>query len=112
MKNGRMLLVKIANHSKYDIPGGKLKFGESKEQGLYRECLEEINLKIKKAEMIGINPSREKNFFLVSEWTGEIKLQLEEVDKYRWVKIKNALDYTLTKTATEAINLLLGILHP
>jgi len=112
LKNGRMLLVKIANHPKYDIPGGKLKFGESREQGLFRECLEEVNLKVKKAEMIGRNAEREKNFFLVSEWTGEIKLQLEEVDKYRWVKVKNALDYTLTKTATEAIKLLQTILQP
>ena len=111
LKKGRMLLVKIANHSKYDIPGGKLKFGESKEQGLYRECLEEVNLKIKKAEMIGKNNTRGKYFFLVSEWEGEIKLQLEEVDKYRWVKVKNALDYTLTRTATEAIKLVMDVLH-
>ena len=112
LKKDRVLLVKIANHPKYDIPGGKIKFGESKEQALYRECLEEVNLKIKKAEMIGSNAHRGKNFFLISEWDGEIELQLEEVDKYRWVKVKNALDYTLTKTAAEAINLLLESLQP
>ena len=100
LKDGRILLVKPAGGEKrYDIPGGKMKFGESKEQGLYRECLEEVNLKIKKAKFIGRDDDREKNYFIISEWDGEIILQSEELEKYRWVTIETVSNYYLTRTA-------------
>ena len=90
LKDGRVLLVKPAgSDNKYDIPGGKIKFGESKEQGLFRECLEEI----------GEDKERKKIYFVVQDWDGEIKLQLEEIEKYRWVPLSKVLNYSLTKTA-------------
>jgi len=100
LKDSRVLLVKPAgSDNKYDIPGGKIKFGESKEQGLYRECLEEIGLKIKKASFIGEDKERKKLYFAVEDWNGDIKLQLEEIEKYRWVPLSEVLNYSLTKTA-------------
>jgi ADP-ribose pyrophosphatase YjhB (NUDIX family) len=99
-KEGRILLVKpTGSEDRYDIPGGKIKFGESKEQGVYRECLEEIGLKIKKAKFIGKDSNRDKIYFLVTEWTGDIVLQAEEIEKYRWVSTSEAREYYLTKTA-------------
>ena len=99
-QNGRILLVKpTGSDNRYDIPGGKVKFGESYEQGVYRECLEEVNLKIKKAKFIGEDKEREKIYFLVTEWQGEIKLQEEELEKYRWVEVDKVEEYYLTKTA-------------
>jgi len=99
-KEGRILLVKpTGSEDRYDIPGGKIKFGESKEQGVYRECLEEIGLKIKKAKFIGKDSNRDKIYFLVTEWTGDIVLQAEEIEKYRWVSTSEAKEYYLTKTA-------------
>ena len=66
LKDGRVLLVKpTGSENKYDIPGGKIKFGESKEQGLYRECFEEIGLKIKNAKFIGEDKERKKVYFAV-----------------------------------------------
>ena len=100
LREGRILLVKpTGSEDRYDIPGGKIKFGESKEQGVYRECLEEIGLKIKKAKFIGKDSNRDKVYFLVTEWTGDIVLQEEEIEKYRWRPIERAQDYYLTKTA-------------
>ena len=100
LREGRILLVKpTGSEDRYDIPGGKIKFGESKEQGVYRECLEEIGLKIKKAKFIGKDDNRDKVYFLVTEWTGDIVLQEEEIEKYRWIPIERAQDYYLTKTA-------------
>ena len=100
LREGRILLVKpTGSEDRYDIPGGKIKFGESKEQGVFRECLEEIGLKIKKAKFIGKDGSRDKVYFLVTEWTGDIVLQEEEIEKYRWIPIERAQDYYLTKTA-------------
>lgn len=99
-ENGRVLLVKpTGSEDRYDIPGGKIKFGESKEQGVYRECLEEIGLKIKKAKFIGKDEERDKVYFLVTGWNGDIVLQEEEIEKYRWVPVDRVLDYYLTRTA-------------
>ena len=100
LKDGRILLVKpTGSENKYDIPGGKIKFGESKEQGLYRECFEEVGLKIKKAKFIGEDKERKKVYFIITDWKGEIVLQLEEIEKYRWVPIEEAKNYSLTRTA-------------
>lgn len=100
LKDGRVLIVKpTGSEDRYDIPGGKIKVGESKEQGLYRECLEEVGLKIKKAKFIGKDEEREKVYFLITEWEGEIVLQEEELEKYRWVPIDSVKNYYLTKTA-------------
>jgi len=109
LKDDLILLVKpTGSKHRYDIPGGKVKVGESKEQGLYRECLEEVGLRIKKAKFVGQNIEREKRFFLVTEWEGEIVLQPEELEKYRWVPIDVAMQYRLTKTAAEGIQIVLG----
>ena len=104
LQNGRILLVKpTGNENKYDIPGGKIKVGESKEQGLYRECLEEVNLKIKRAKIIGEDKEREKVYFIVTDWSGKIQLQLEELEKYRWVPVDKLLNYSLTRTAYNGV---------
>ena len=104
LKNGRILLVKpTGSENKYDIPGGKIKVGESKEQGLYRECLEEVNLKIKRAKIIGEDKEREKVYFIVTDWSGKIQLQLEELEKYRWVPVDKLLNYSLTRTAYNGV---------
>jgi 8-oxo-dGTP diphosphatase len=100
LKEGKVLLVKpTGSEDRYDIPGGKIKFGESKEQGVHRECLEEIGLKIKKAKYIDKDYTRDKIYFLVTDWSGEIVLQVEEIEKYRWVPIERVQEYYLTKTA-------------
>lgn len=100
LKDGRVLIVKpTGSENRYDIPGGKIKVGESREQGLYRECLEEVGLKIKKAKFIGKDEEREKVYFIITEWEGEIVLQEEELEKYRWVPVDSVKNYYLTKTA-------------
>tara|TARA_Y100000592_G_scaffold97598_1_gene168688 strand:- start:5026 stop:5415 length:390 start_codon:yes stop_codon:yes gene_type:complete len=106
-KNGKVLLLKITNDTAYDLPGGHLHFGESIEQGLYRECFEETGLKVKKAVKIGeTNHKKPKHFFFVTKWLGEdIILQLEEVEKYKWTDIEKCSTYNLTRTAEDGIKL-------
>tara|TARA_R110000822_G_scaffold22149_1_gene69799 strand:- start:1762 stop:2154 length:393 start_codon:yes stop_codon:yes gene_type:complete len=107
-KDGRVLLVKpTGSKDRYDIPGGKIKISESKEQGLYRECMEEVGLEIKKAELLGEDTTRDKIYFVITEWIGEIVLQLEEIEKYRWVEVDNLHEYYLTKTAYVGLDLFL-----
>ena len=104
-KDGKILLLKVTNDIVYDLPGGHLHFGESIEQGLYRECYEETGLKIKKADKIGeTNHKKPKHFFFVTEWRGEdIVLQLEEVEKYKWVNIEDYNSYNLTRAAEDGL---------
>jgi 8-oxo-dGTP pyrophosphatase MutT (NUDIX family) len=107
-KEGRVLLVKpTGSEDRYDIPGGKIKFSESKEQGLYRECMEEVGLRIKKAELLGEDTTRDKVYFVITEWTGDIVLQEEEIEKYRWVEVEKVSQYYLTKTAYVGLSLFL-----
>jgi len=47
IKNGQILSTKSIGKSKYYIPGGKREFGETDEQTLVREILEELSVKIK-----------------------------------------------------------------
>lgn len=108
LKDDLILIVKpTGSKHRYDIPGGKIKIGESKEQGLYRECLEEVGLKVKKVKYLGKNEEREKHYFIIKQWDGEIVLQLEEIEKYRWVPLDTVLQYYLTKTAHQGIQMLL-----
>jgi len=100
LKDGRILLVKpTGSEDKYDIPGGKIKMGESKEQGLFRECHEEVGLRITKVKLLGEDKERKKVYYVISQWNGEIVLQLEEIEKYRWVPVNEAINYSLTRTA-------------
>ena len=47
-KNGQILSTKSKGKSKYYIPGGKRELGETDEQTLTREILEELDVSIKK----------------------------------------------------------------
>ena len=47
-KNGQILSTKSKGKSKYYIPGGKREQGETDEQTLEREILEELDVRIKK----------------------------------------------------------------
>jgi 8-oxo-dGTP diphosphatase len=46
-ENGRILSTKSKGKSKYYIPGGKRELGETDEQTLIREILEELDVRIK-----------------------------------------------------------------
>jgi|TARA_B110001450_G_scaffold124356_1_gene117063 8-oxo-dGTP diphosphatase len=47
IKNGRILSTKSKGKSKYYIPGGKRELGETDEQTLVREIIEELDVRIK-----------------------------------------------------------------
>lgn len=46
IKNGQILSTKSQGKSKYYIPGGKRESGETDEQTLVREIMEELNIRI------------------------------------------------------------------
>lgn len=52
-KNNKIALLRVSKWAYYKLPGGGIDEGESKEEALNRECLEETGCKIKIIEEIG-----------------------------------------------------------
>lgn len=96
VKNGKILIIKRSFKedvyaNEWDLPGGKLKFGENPVNGLKREVSEETGLKIKiikpisvwtffksrKTQVIGIT-------FLAKVVSGKIRLGKEHTD-FKWI---------------------------
>ncbi len=86
----------------WDIPGGKLEFGELPIESLEREIFEETSLKVKVIRPIsissGINETKTKQYitivFLCDYQGGDIKLN-DEHSEYKWVSISKIDDLEL-----------------
>jgi ADP-ribose pyrophosphatase YjhB (NUDIX family) len=90
----KILLTKNADYSLWEIPGGRIHVGESPEEGLEREILEEIGLRIKvgKPFKTAVSTTPKGNivfmvFYLcqLADDLENIKLQEEEVSDYQLV---------------------------
>lgn len=107
-KNSEFLLVNLNSFEErfFAIPGGGVEEGESLEDAVYREIMEELGIKTESLELIGKDEAplrftfktpkiREgveiigsERYFFGFKFTGEdseIKLQEDEVRAYKWV---------------------------
>ena len=109
LKGGKVLLgkrnsdpekAKSALHGEgtWTMPGGKLHFGESFEEGAYREVLEETGIKINKqaVEIINVqsNIVSDAHFvtigLLCKDFEGEPKvMEPEEITEWKWFSLNN-----------------------
>ena len=103
-RDGKFLVTKRSPQNDYkpnewDIPGGTIEFGETPEEALKREVLEEVGLVINILRPLFVysfmsNPQRHQ-FQIVYECeyvSGEVKLNPEEHDDYTWAEIKDLDD--------------------
>lgn len=88
------------NHGKWIGIGGKLEPGETPEQGMCREVLEETGLVLTAYEYRGIvdfcsetDGYERMHLFTATEWTGE--LHACDEGELRWVKKKNLEHYPI-----------------
>lgn len=90
IKNGKILLVIDKGVKKFQTPGGAVDIGESKEEALKRELIEEIGVKIDIFKQINsyktfnhiLNiPQREENFLVKIK--NKIS-QTSEIDEMKW----------------------------
>lgn len=102
---GKLFLVKSHKwHDKYALPGGHIELGETAEQALKREILEETGMNIFDAKFIGFQEHvfdtafwKKKHFIFLDfacrtdfSENEEIKLN-DEGQSYVWVDAKEAL---------------------
>lgn len=75
---------------KYEFPGGKVELGESKEEAIKREILEELNLNIKiDSTFITVNHQYPDFFIVMHSFIcscNSPKLELSEHIDYKWLK--------------------------
>ncbi len=103
VKEGRLLLARRAAHKAtypdcWDIPGGHVEPGETVEQALVREAMEELGVTPLQFEEVGIfaEPLPEQygearhHFFAVTEWRGEPSLTGDEHTELRWFTLDEA----------------------
>jgi ADP-ribose pyrophosphatase YjhB (NUDIX family) len=76
---------------KWTMPGGKLHFGESFEEGARREVLEETGLKLNKMKVMCVNNDviETAHFVTVSlyceDFSGEVKvMEPDEITEWKW----------------------------
>jgi len=78
----------------WTLPGGKLDFGETFEQGAAREVKEETGIAVKKVKVICVNNDRVEDAHFVTigivgeEWEGEPQtLEPEEIAEWQWFEL-------------------------
>lgn len=93
IKGDELLLVRKAEwvEGRYGLVAGFVEFGESLEEAMVRETEEETGIKITNLRYIGSQcwpfPSQIMNGFVADYVSGDIKLQVSELEAGAWYKI-------------------------
>jgi ADP-ribose pyrophosphatase YjhB (NUDIX family) len=112
LKNKKILLLQRSNYTEmyprfWGCPGGRAEPYETAEQNVIREVKEECNLDFSPTEIIKTGVWEQRNFYrFLGSWSGEIKIQEQEVDDYNWFSYEKALQLNLAFDYKEIIQLL------
>lgn len=83
----------------FEFPGGKIEEGETPEESLIRELMEEMSIKIKVNKYVGESIYDYGNIVVsLKGYTAEIlegKITLTDHDMYKWVNLSEINDYKL-----------------
>lgn len=116
---GELLLVQSHKwHDKWVVPGGHVELGETLEQALVREVLEETGLKVHQLQFINsqefiFDPAfwRHKHFiffdFACQSLGGDVTLN-NEAQEHVWVSPEKALEMDIDSYTRKSLIILLG----
>ena len=93
----------------FEFPGGKVEEGETPEESLIRELMEEMNIKIAVKEYIGESIYDYGNDKVISllGYTAEIidgEIKLSDHDRYEWVTLEQINNYKIAPADIPLIN--------
>ena len=90
----------------WDLVGGHIEPGESPQQAVIRECLEELGVAIEDPQPFPLtisDPSLDMHAFLVTRWKGQpFNAAPEEHDDLRWFHPRDLADLTIAQPASLA----------
>jgi len=110
--NKRILLIRRSDYTSvfpgfWACPGGRAEPGETPNQCVIREIKEETGLDFEPLELLmtGIWQDR-KLYRFIGPWSGEVKVQPEEIDDWNWFSFEEAKRLKLAFDYNEVIELL------
>ena len=112
LKNKKILLLQRSNYTEnyagfWGCPGGRAEKGETAEENVIREVKEECNLNFTPTKIIKTGTWQERKYYrFLGTWTGEIKIQEEEVNDYNWFSFEKAMQLQLSFDYKEILELL------
>jgi ADP-ribose pyrophosphatase YjhB (NUDIX family) len=112
LQQKKILLLKRANYTEmypgfWGCPGGRAEKDETAEQNVIREVKEECNLDFKPTSIIKIGTWLDKKYYrFLGDWSGEIKIQEEEVTDYGWFTFEHTSKLQLAFDYKEIISIL------
>ena len=110
LNDGSIILLKSSNKKDkrgFDLPGGHMRHGESREQALEREVFEETGLKINQIQDLHYNHGNKK-FFCAQAESDDIMLSDEHYD-YKIIKPEELNMCKMSKPFRKAIKLALEL---
>jgi mutator protein MutT len=112
IKDKKILLIKRTNYTKmfpehWACPGGRANEGETPEQNVIREVKEETNLEFEPKELIKKGQYQDRELFRFNgTWSGDIKIQEEEIADWSWFSYNDAIKLELAFDYREVIDTL------
>lgn len=118
LQNKKILLIRRSDYTdKYPgfwgCPAGRSEHSETPEQTAIREVKEETNLDFVPTRLISESAEGERKLYrYLGDWSGEIKIQQEELTDYGWfdyesaIKLNLAFDYNQVIEKLREIKLL------
>lgn len=108
MEDGKVLLARHTyggGAGKYIIPGGYLNHGESPQEGIIREFMEETGLRVRPEALVGIRFNMKDWYvvFLVKVLDGKLIPDMKEIDDLRYFPVEEALTRADVPDLTKAL---------
>lgn len=110
-KDIEFLIISHKGDRHWCFPKGHVEKGESEKETALREILEETGIKVELVEgfkeSVHYNPKRDTEkevvFFLSKSDKQKVKIQVEEIEEYKWLKYKDALLKITFETSKEVL---------